>query len=157
MGAGETLVRFDIRNAAREGIFGNTYLYYGLQPALITEAPVTKIRLYSKAFPWTIDIVSEQHPITCRDIWDAIYDALQQDIEDSEWGVMVMEKKWRDAVEKAAKSRMERDPSSKKLKRIDFLGDSTMFKGLEKDEVHEKVRLLPGTDACAETWFVSFA
>lgn len=150
-------MRFDARNPPRDGIFVNTYLYYGLQPALITEVPITKMRLYSKAFPWTIDIVSERHPITCRDIWDAIYDGLQQDIEDSEWGVIIMEKKWRDAVEKAAKSRMERDKTSKKLKRIDFLGDSAMFKGLEKDEGQAKLRLLPGTEAWAETWFVTFA
>ena len=150
-------MRFDVRSPPRDGIFVNTYLYHGLQPALITEAPITKMRLYSKVFPWTIDIVSAQHPITCRDIWDAIHRALQQDIEDSEWGVIVLANKWRDAVEKAAKSRMEREKSSKKLKRIDFLGDSTMFKGLEKDEAQEKLRLLPGTEACAETWFVTFA
>ncbi len=114
------------------------------------------MRLYSKAFPWTIDIVSERRPITCRDIWDAVYNALQQDIDDSEWGMVVMEKKWRERVEKAAKLRIEEERSSNKLKRIDLLGESTLFKGLEKDEELEKVRLLPGMDACDETWFVAF-
>lgn len=101
--------------------------------------------------------MSKRHPITCRDIWDAVYNALQQDLDDSEWGMMVMEKKWRETVEKAAKMRMDEDRSSNKLKRIDLLGESTMFKGLEKDEELENVRLLPGMEACPETWFVVFA
>ena len=150
------MVRFDVQKNPRNGILANTYHHYGLQPALITGAPVTSMRLYSKAFPWTIDIVSERRPITCRDIWDAVYNALQQDIDDSEWGMVVMEKTWREKVEKAAKLRIEEERSSNKLKRIDLLGEATLFKGLEKDEELEKVRLLPGMDACEETWFVAF-
>ncbi|KAK2464340.1 hypothetical protein APHAL10511_003797 [Amanita phalloides] len=71
LAAGETLVRYDVRRRPHETILANTYHYYGPQPALITSTPVTSMRLYSKAFPWAIDIVSEKRPVTCRDVWDA--------------------------------------------------------------------------------------
>ena len=130
-----------------------------MQPALVTASPVTHLRIYSKVFPWTIDIISKQRPVTCRDIWDAIYDALQQELDDSEWGMIVRDKKLRETTEKAAKKRIEEDKSnkSKKLKRIDILGEAALFKGLEKDEELEKVRLLPGMEACPETWFAAFS
>ncbi|KAF8639516.1 hypothetical protein AX17_001421 [Amanita inopinata Kibby_2008] len=133
----DTLVRFDVRKHPREAIMSNTYEMYGRQPAIVTNAPVTQMRLYSKSFPWCIEITLNR-PITCRDVWDALHDGLHQEIDDSEWGMIVRDKKMREMVEKAAKKRMEKDKSSKKLKRIDFLGDGAMFKGLERDEEYEK-------------------
>ena len=152
LSSGETLVRFDVRKTPREAILSNTYEIYGLQPALITGTHVKHIRVYSKTVPWCVEIMAkEQRPITCRDVWEAIHDALQQELDDSEWGMIVRDKKLRETVEKAAKKR-----ESTKLKRIDFLGEGTMFKGLEKDEELTKVRLLPGSEACAETWVAIF-
>ncbi|KAM6501881.1 hypothetical protein JOM56_001858, partial [Amanita muscaria] len=156
LGAGETLVRFDVRKHPREAILMNAYHLYGLQPAIISGSPVTYLRLYSKSIPWCIDIKANGRPITCRDVWDAIYDALQQEIDDSEWGMVVREKKLRETVENAVKKRKEGDKSNK-IKRIDLLGEETMFKGLEKHDDLAKVRLLPGTEGCEETWFAAFS
>ncbi|KAF8624619.1 hypothetical protein AX15_005774 [Amanita polypyramis BW_CC] len=157
LGTGETLVRFDVRKHPSEAILAGSYHHYGLQPAIVTASPVMHLRIYSKSFPWTIDIISKQEqPITCRHIWEAVHDALQQELDDSEWGMIVRDKKLREATEKAAKKRMEED-KSKKLKRIDVLGEATLFKGLEKDGELEKVRLLPGTESCPETWFATFS
>jgi len=59
----------------------------------------------------------------------------------------------RERIERAARKREEKD-NDKRLKRIDWLGDNTLFKGLEKDEPFEKLRLLPRAEACLETWVV---
>lgn len=65
----------------------------------------------------------------------------------------VLDKEGRERILKAAKKRQEKD-NDKCLKRIDWLGDSTLFKGLEQDGDFEKIRLLPEGRACPETWVV---
>jgi len=81
---------------------------------------------------------------------------LQEPIADSEWGIVCsLDNARRGTIEKAAKARMEKD-KVKKLKRIDWLGDKTAFRGLEKDDEFAKNRLLPEATACPETWVVKF-
>ncbi|KAG1823662.1 uncharacterized protein BJ212DRAFT_1325847 [Suillus subaureus] len=48
----------------------------------------------------------------------------------------------KEAVEKAAKSRQEKDRINR-LKRIDWLGDKSMFEGLERDKEFEKRDIYP--------------
>lgn len=117
--------------------------------------PTYHIRLISKAFPWSIEIKSTT-PITCEAVWDALHSALQENIADSEWGMLAGEKKLRETIEKAAKKRGQSD-ADKALKRIDWLGDGTIFRGLEKVEDFQKIRLLPGSDPVAETWVVKMS
>ncbi len=147
-----TLLRYDLRKKAHSSILTNAYYANAQVPATI--APVMIMRLVSLDFPWTIDIKSTL-PITVETIWDALHAAMQEDIMDSEWGVIVLDKKLRGTVEKAAKKRIEADKaSSKKMKRIDWLGENTCLKGLDRDEPFEKARLLPGDKDCADTWVV---
>lgn len=69
---------------------------------------------------------------------------------------MVMsDDKRRKIIEEAAKKRTEGD-NDKRFRRIDWLGETVMFKGLDKDEEFEKLRLLPGNQACPDTWLVKF-
>ncbi|KAJ7045879.1 hypothetical protein C8F04DRAFT_1066497 [Mycena alexandri] len=146
-----TPVRYDVRRKARNEIAQPTYMANRLLFA--TASSAAHVRLISKAFPWSIDIMSHS-PVTCEAVWDALYAALQQYIEDSEWGMVVnMDKKLRDSIEKAAKKRNEWDPD-KKLKRVDWLGANTIFKGLDKMEEYTDQRLLPDAEPCFETWVV---
>lgn len=69
---------------------------------------------------------------------------------------MVTDKSTREMVEKAARKRQDKD-KDRKLKRIDLLGDTTLFKGLEKDNDFEKMRLLPRAKGCSETWVVKLS
>lgn len=97
-------------------------------------------------------------PLVCETVWDALYVGLQTCIEDSEWALILGLKKQREIMEKAAKKRLETEPSEdKRLKRIDYLGEAILFKGLEKDEQFEKLRLMPGDKAIPDTWLVKFA
>ncbi|KIK69131.1 hypothetical protein GYMLUDRAFT_152253 [Collybiopsis luxurians FD-317 M1] len=148
-----TTLKLDLRQKARVGMNASTFYAYAGVYAMAM--PVHHMRLISKAFPWSIDIKSHT-PITCEAVWDALFSALQEHIADSEWGLIVGEKKVRERIERAAKRRGETDPD-KALKRIDWLGDETIFRGLEKADDFQKMRLLPGTDACAETWVVKLS
>lgn len=56
-------------------------------------------------------------------------------------------------IEKAAYKREQMD-YDKRLKRVDWLGNGTLFIGLEKDEEYQQLRLLPGAQDCPETWVV---
>ncbi|KAF8134285.1 hypothetical protein EV363DRAFT_1582409 [Boletus edulis] len=120
------------------------------------------IRIISKAFPWSADIRAPAGSVvTCSAIFEGLYKMLQEPIADSEWGIVVTEKTKKETIEKAAKARQERDRDrdrdrDNRLKRIDWLGETTAFKGLERDEEFEKKRLLPGMQACKETWVIKF-
>lgn len=129
--------------------------YYTEPNTLATASGATQVRLISKAFPWSIDITLRT-PVTCEAVWDALYKALQEEIVDSEWGLIVGDAKQQKLMEKAAKKRLEGSTGDKRLKRIDYLGDITIFKGLYKDEEFERVRLLPGDKKYPETWVVKF-
>ncbi|GLB37002.1 hypothetical protein LshimejAT787_0400530 [Lyophyllum shimeji] len=148
-----TRLRFDVKRKPQE-IDATTY--FANRHISATEAGVRKLRLISKAFPWTIDIESPV-PVTCEAVWEALYHALQEPIADSEWGLILKIKKQREVVDKAAKKRMDEDRGDEvKLRRIDYLGEATWFKGLDKDDDFEKLRLLPGAQGCPDTWVVSF-
>ncbi|KAG0701284.1 hypothetical protein DFH29DRAFT_806464 [Suillus ampliporus] len=151
-----THVRYDIRKAPQEGIMLSTWHQISHIPALAS--PTYNVHIISKAFPWSIDIRAPAGSVvTCGAIFDALHAMLQEPIADSEWGIVALDKSRREAIEKAAKARQDKDKDKdKKLKRVDWLGDTPMFKGLEKDEEFEKKRLLPGSTGVAETWVVRF-
>ncbi|TFK44135.1 hypothetical protein BDQ12DRAFT_672446 [Crucibulum laeve] len=155
LAADTTLLRFDVRKKPRTEIIASTYYSNRHAPAFAT--PVTTMRLWSKSFPWAIDIVSPT-PLTCEAIWEALHNGLQEPIVDSEWALIMGNKKMREVLEKGLKKRTEEDPQAdKRPKRIDVLGDATLFKGLEKDEDFQKVRMIPGGQVVAETWVVKLS
>ncbi|RDB16901.1 hypothetical protein Hypma_002544 [Hypsizygus marmoreus] len=156
LAADTMLLHFDVKKTPQSQIPVPTYYSYRHVPAMVHRA--SHVRLISKAFPWTIDIIPDaQAPVTCQAVWKALYDALQEPLVDSEWGLIVGVKRLRETVEKAVKKRIEDGGMGEDKKRIDFLGDVTLFKGLERDEEFEKVRLLPGEKPCPETWVVKLA
>jgi hypothetical protein len=146
-----TLLRYDVRNMPKDAILSTTYNTNCQTPCLAT--PTSHIRLISKSFPWTIDVKSANGSITFEHLLDAIYYGLQEPLADSEWGMAVADKDQRETILKAAKKREEKD-KDKRLKRIDWLGENILFKGLEQDGDFEKLRLLPRAQGCPETWVV---
>ena len=149
-----TNIRYDLRKPARDGIFLSTYQQVALQPAFAQ--PTHEVRIISKAFPWTVAIrVPSGSTVTCNAIFEGLYAMLQELIADSEWGIAMHDKSRKETIEKAANARHGKDKDSR-LKRIDWLGENTAFKGLEQDEEFEKKRLLPGAQACKETWVIKF-
>ncbi|KAJ7899094.1 hypothetical protein B0H13DRAFT_1622964 [Mycena leptocephala] len=146
-----TQVRYDLRKKARNEIAPATYMPNRLLFA--TASSASHVRLICKSFPWTIEVMSNT-PVTCEAVWDALYAGLQQHMADSEWGIVVNnDKALRKSIEAAAKRRGESDPDTR-LKRIDWLGSNTIFKGLDKMEDFAELRLLPGAEPCVETWVI---
>ncbi|KAG2145070.1 hypothetical protein BD769DRAFT_947976 [Suillus cothurnatus] len=143
-------MRFDIR----EGIAPSTWQQICSIPAL--KVPAYEILIISKAFPWTIVIRARAGSVvTCGLIFWELYNQLQRHVEDAEWAVVAVDKTRRKAIEKAAKSRQKKDKDNR-LKRIDWLGDTPVFEGLEKDEEFEKKIYLPGSASGADTWVLRF-
>ncbi|TFK21894.1 hypothetical protein FA15DRAFT_623280 [Coprinopsis marcescibilis] len=148
-----TKLRFDLKRNPQSEILASTYYSNRNLPAKAT--PTNKFRIISKSFPWSIDISPPGVNVTVGMVWDALYACLQEPIQDSEWGLIILDKKAKERIEAAAKKRTEADPSSdKRIKRIDYLGDVTLFKGLEKDDDYAKTRLMPTTQAWHDTWLV---
>ena len=156
LAADTTNIRYDLRRAPRDGLLLSTYQQIALQPALAH--PTYDVRIISKAFPWAVDIRAPAGSVvTCSAIFEGVYAMLQEPIVDSEWGIVVIEKSKKETIEKAAKARHEKKKDKHMgLKRIDWLGETTAFKGLERDEEFEKKRLLPGSQGCKETWVIKF-
>ena len=124
------------------------------------------MRLISKDFPWQLEINQTSHyPITCENIWVGLHAMLQEPIADSEWALVVLgfgDRRKREAIERAAERRRDKarargdskGAKDRALKRIDFLGEDVIFRGLEKDDDYAKKRLFPTEQECAETWVV---
>jgi len=135
----------------------STYQQVALQPAFAQ--PTYDVRIISKAFPWTVDVRAPNGlVVTCGVILEGLHAMLQEPIADSEWGIVVHDKPKKETIEKAAKARhgKEKEKKDMRLKRIDWLGETTAFRGLERDEEFVKKRLLPGMETCKETWVVKF-
>ncbi|KAG2038368.1 hypothetical protein BDR03DRAFT_954583, partial [Suillus americanus] len=136
-------MRYDVRMPPQEGIAPSTWQQISLVPAL--EMPTFKILIISKAFPWSIVIYAPTGSVvTCGTIFEELHKQLQRHVEGPEWAMLAVDKTRKEAVEKAARSRQEKDKINR-LKRIDWLGDKSMFEGLERDKEFEKKRHLPGS------------
>ncbi|KAG6375667.1 hypothetical protein JVT61DRAFT_3240 [Boletus reticuloceps] len=127
-----THLRYDFRKPPRDGILLSTFQQIAAQPVIAH--PTHDIRIISKAFPWSIDIHAPAGSVvTCSAIFEGLYKMLQEPIADSEWGIVVTEKTKKETIEKAAKARQEKDRErDSRLKRIDWLGETTAFKGLNE-------------------------
>jgi len=132
-----------------------TYFAYRHAHAMATQA--SHVRLISKDFPWSIDIKTNGHPVTCDDVWNALHNALQQPLADSEWGTLSHDHSKAKKVQKAAKQRQSEGDKDKALKRVDWVADHFIFRGLEKDDDFAKRRLVYVESECEETWVVEMA
>jgi hypothetical protein len=147
-----TLLRFDVKQKPSTTLLASTF--YANRHNFALAAPTRHMRLLSKSFPWQIDIMTPTN-VTCEDVWESLYAALQQPIVDSEWGFIIKDAKQREAMEAAMKKRIESDSNAdKRPKRIDYLGNVTLFKGLGRDDDFVKLRLMPHSPPCAETWVI---
>jgi len=158
MASDTTLARFKVTGKPRQEILASTFFTFRHIPALAT--PTTHMRLFSKHFPWSIEIPSQQD-ITCEKIWSAIWSALQQPLEDSEWGMLCAGgetgQKRIDEIRAANRKRLDLNSfADKRLLRCDYLGEKVWFVGLEKDEQYQNKRLMPGLQPMEEnTWLVA--
>ncbi|KAJ3575381.1 hypothetical protein NP233_g1132 [Leucocoprinus birnbaumii] len=158
-----SLVRFKVSgNKPSQEILASTFYMYRNVPANAT--PTFYMRIFSKHFPWSIEISTGNKDITCSDVWNAVWASLQQPILDSEWGMLCASggdgKKRIEEVMKANKKRCDLNSfADRRVLRCDFLGENLWYLGLEKDEEFESLRLMPGSEQAKkpvpdDTWLV---
>lgn len=145
---------YNVELHPREAI-PKAYQTVGTHPMLPHSAP-NRIQVISKAFPWTIEIQGIQ-AVTCKDLWKSLYHHLQQPITDVDWAHIVRDESLRRAVRKAYEKRVKPEHrSSSPMRRIDYLGNYTLFIGLEKDDAYVQNTLIPGAKKVQETWVARF-
>lgn len=115
-------------------------------------APVHTLRLVARAFPWPLALTGAW--VVCGRVWDALHAALQERVTAAEWALLCADGARREAVEQAMRRRLEEDPAGARVPlRIDWLGEETVFAGLERDDAFVQSVRLPGSEEC-ETWVI---
>ncbi|KAJ3504197.1 hypothetical protein NLJ89_g8061 [Agrocybe chaxingu] len=127
-----TMLRYDLKQKPSTSIMPSIYYHYRAMPVIANACH--RLRIICKAFPWQIDI-STQGSVTCGDVWEAVYAALQESIADSEWGFLITQEGKRAAVEKGGEEETR-----------------VGTEGLERDEDFAKLRQLPFAPTSGETW-----
>ena len=144
-------MKFDMRKEPRKS---NKDAYKQHCNYSILGQALRNVRLVCKDFPWPIEIKEEW--VTCGAVWQSVYTALQQPITESEWA-MASEKQ-RDRIRRAVRHReAESGNNDMKPRRIDWLGDATVFAGLVRDDAFVKQVTMPGRKDSADTWVIQLA
>ncbi|KAI0684722.1 hypothetical protein BC835DRAFT_1292396 [Cytidiella melzeri] len=147
MAVGQGSVAFDLRKPPRE-YEPQEYDHHSRYSVFLQ--PKNRLRLVCKNFPWTIEIKDEW--VYCSLVWDVMYEALQKPIKSSEWALIAHDESKRQEINKARRKRLERyREDDLRPKRIDWLGEMTLFRGLYCDEAFVRNVLLPGKDEWMET------
>ena len=114
--------------------------------------PVKDVQLICREFPWVIRMKGQW--VTCGMVWESVHKALREPITDTDWGFITRDGNRGKTVEKAMKKRLEENPTDAAVPlRIDYLGDTTVFKGLERDNELVEKSLMPGKDKW-DTWVI---
>ncbi|KAF8331092.1 uncharacterized protein EI90DRAFT_1061668 [Cantharellus anzutake] len=134
--------------------------------ATVTNPPFARLKIVSKAFPWEIDVESNGpgEPITVEDVITAIHETLDKHIASSEWWIVTEETRNRvarqyekncdAAASSSSRHRGELEKPrhrSEGVRRVDWLLDQYIVKGLEKDDVFIQKRI-PDRAAREYTW-----
>lgn len=148
---GQNQIPFDLRTPPRE--YEPQQYEYHCGFAVLRE-PSKRLRLVCPNFPWTIEIQGEW-PVCCVHVWEALYESLQKPIKSSEWALIVHDENKKREIQRACRKRLEKHPDDNlRPRRIDWLGEMTLFRGLYRDEAFEKTVLVPGKDTWAETYVI---
>lgn len=146
--AAGTPVQFDLRKDPRRA---NRPEFERHDRYSLFSQPVKNVRLVCKDFPWPIEIKNEW--IVCGTVWEKVYHELQAYITESEWTLAGEEVRRR--INRAVRFR-EAETGNRELrpKRIDWLGEKTLFSGLEKDNGYVDGIALPGRKETVDTWVI---
>lgn len=143
---GVTALHFEIGRTPHGIIFGETESTIPLQPAdrvqPATHPFLTHMHIIGVAddtaptFPWPI-MVCNPRGITCQDVFEAIYENFQEHVTQEEYFGWTLRR--REQCSRAYYMRVRSSnswnspatPGGDALRRIDYMGDRVMFRGLE--------------------------
>jgi len=162
-------IHYDLRDSPHRALVTTNPQLSALSPghlrASITNPAVAGIKIISKNFPWEIDVESDRSsaPITVEDVITSIHEALDKHIASSEWWIVTDEVRNRvakqyerncDASSGSSRHRGEVEKPrhrSEGVRRIDWLLDNFVMKGLEKDDAFIQKRI-PDRATRENTW-----
>jgi len=145
----------------------------GVNPELnqsVSHPPVRSMVIICKYLPWSISI-KKYSPIKCKDVIEAVYNALQEQVTASEFWIASPEKR---KIMQAVNERETENPRSKRkyittrIKgreverleaplRADFLDRMTLFKGLYHDSKMISERLAHDPESIEDAWVMALA
>ncbi|KAF8313468.1 hypothetical protein DL93DRAFT_2203037 [Clavulina sp. PMI_390] len=133
--------------------------------AAVTNPPTAQLKIISKAFPWEIDVESEDPSVavTVGDVIVAIHETLHKHITNSEWWIVteqVRDKVTAQYIKNCERSsagnprRFEIEKPREKsggLMRVDWLLADIVMRGIERDEefINQRIR---DPETRAVTW-----
>jgi len=163
-------IQYDIRDYPQRALVntpaGAALLSQSHLGASITSPATTSIKVISKLFPWEIDVQSANSntPVTVEDLIIAVHDALDKHITGSEWWIVTEDVRTKVSAqylkncdrsstgEGRHKGEVEKPRHKKEgLRRVDWLLDNFVMKGLEKDEAFSSTRIRD-KDIRDQTW-----
>jgi len=120
----------------------------------VTQPNISSMKIISKLFPWEIDVSSGSPnvPVTVEDLINAVHETLQKHITNPEWWIVTQDVRDRVTksyivnceapnVEKRGRRLVTKARNRKEgLRRIDWLLDNCVMKGLVKDDTFAKSR-----------------
>lgn len=152
----KTSLVWDVRTEPRELRLSQLASHSAFCPNVLsfplTSSASGHIRILSAYFPWSIEIGPKQRAITAGEVLHALYDLLNKDLEDVVWSLADDHR--RASIVHAWKARSD---CVSGIKRVDFLGRRTGFKGLYRDERFAQKRRRPDMADAPETVLVLFA
>ncbi|KZT43590.1 hypothetical protein SISSUDRAFT_1057591 [Sistotremastrum suecicum HHB10207 ss-3] len=100
-----------------------------------------------------IEVFNQDHAvITCYDLLLYLYRFFQVPLTDAEW--TFASRRRRQRIKEAQEARQNDEPGSPP-RRIDWLGQRTIFGGFTKVVAeHDELAFLPGKERAAETWYL---
>ncbi|KAJ3557132.1 hypothetical protein NM688_g1639 [Phlebia brevispora] len=139
-------IKFDLRGTLK----GSTFTGMQYASGFFCDPPVKEVRLVCHRFPWEIFIKKKTH-LTYGDVWGAVWSKLQSDLEQPLWTVAdnSRQSKILRAVQRREKQLGKRDLQAL---RIDWLGEATLFAGLQKPELIAP--RMPGVSKDIATWSI---
>ena len=142
---------FDLRKDPRRASPQEFYRHSGWS---LFSQPVKHARFVCRDFPWPVEIRDEW--VTCGVVWEKIYHTLQEYITETEWAMASDAQ--RHKIERAVRFR-EAESGNRDLKprRIDWLGETTVFNGLQKDNRFVREVSIPGKKENMDTWVIRLA
>ncbi|KAF7797612.1 hypothetical protein EIP86_008812 [Pleurotus ostreatoroseus] len=141
-------VRLDLRKNPRRANQVDFQRHSGYS---LFSRPVKELRLVCKEFPWPMEI--EEEWVICGAVWSRLYDTLQEYLTDSEWALASESR--RKKIDRAVRLReAETGNSNLKARRIDWLGEKTVFAGLERDDNFVQEIALPERQDNMDTWVI---
>jgi len=152
-------LHYDLRDFPSRALV-STNSSFSLSDSLLTASilnpATTAIKVVSKAFPWEIDVESadDNTPVTLEDLITAVHAALDKHITGSEWWIVTEDVRSKVSAQYSKncdasssgegrhRGQLEKARSKKEgLRRIDWLLENFVMKGLEKDDQFLSTRI----------------